>query len=66
MSAFRINDHIHFRTLTPEGSLSGNGDVLKIFPAGQSYWLHVRQGDGSIRMLYEATTQIEVQELEAA
>jgi hypothetical protein len=66
MSAFRINDHVRFRTLTPEGPLSGNGDILKIFPAGQSHWLHVRQGDGSIRMLYEATTQIEVLELEAA
>ncbi len=66
MSAFRINDHVHFRTRTPEGPLSGGGDIIKIFPAGQSYWLHVRQEDGSIRMLYEATTQIEVLELETA
>lgn len=66
MSAFRINDHVRFRTRTPEGPLSGSGDIIKIFPAGQSYWLHVRQVDGSIRMLYEATTQIEVLELETA
>lgn len=65
MSAFRVNDHVRFRSLTPEGPLSGSGDILKIFPAGQSYWLHVRQGDGSIRMLYEATTQIEILEPEA-
>lgn len=65
MSAFRVNDHVRFRSLTPEGPLSGSGDILKIFPAGQSYWLHVHQGDGSIRMLYEATTQIEILEPEA-
>lgn len=66
MSAFRINDHVHFRTMTPDGPLSGSGIVAKIFPAGQSHWLHVRQEDGHVRMLFEATTQIEVLELEAA
>lgn len=66
MSAFRINDPIRFRTLTPDGPLSGTGEILKIFPSGKSYWLHVRQDDGAVRMLYEATTQVEVLELEAA
>lgn len=42
------------------------GQIIKIFPAGQSYWLHVRQEEGSVRMLYEATSQIEVLEFEAA
>jgi len=46
--------------------LSITGEIIKIFPAGQSYWLHVRQGDGVVRMVYEATTQIETLDLEAA
>lgn len=66
MSAFRISDHIRFRTITPDGPLSGTGEVIKIFPGGESHWIHVRQGDGHIRMLFEATTQIDVLELEAA
>ena len=52
--------------MTSEGSLTGSGQIIKIFAAGQSHWLHVRQGDGAVRMLYEATTQIEALELEAA
>ena len=66
MSQFRINDHVRFRVMTAEGALTGSGQIIKIFAAGQSHWLHVRQGDGAVRMLYEATTQIEAQELEAA
>ncbi len=66
MSAFRINDHVRFRTRTPEGPLSGSGEIIKVFPAGLSHWLHVRQADGSVRMLHEATTEVEVLELEAA
>ena len=66
MSAFRINDQIRFRTLTPDGPYIGTGQVIKVLPGGLSHWLHVRQGDGNIRMLFEATTQIEVLELEAA
>ena len=50
---------------TPDGPLSITGEIVKIFPAGQSYWLHVRQGDGAVRMVYEATTQIDALELEA-
>lgn len=52
--------------MTPEGAFFGMGQIIKIFPAGQSYWLHVRQEEGSVRMLYEATSQIEVLEFEAA
>lgn len=66
MSAFRLNDHVRFHTMTPEGPFSGTGQIVKSFPAGQSHWLHVRQDDGSIRMLFQATTQIDVVELEAA
>jgi hypothetical protein len=58
MSAFHIQEQVSFRTMTPDGPFSGTGQVVKIFPAGPSYWLHVRQQDGSVRMLYEATTQI--------
>jgi hypothetical protein len=66
MTAFRINDHIRFRTLTTEGPVTGSGEILEILPAGKSHWLHVRQSDGSVRMLFEATTQAEALELEAA
>jgi hypothetical protein len=66
MSAFRINDRIRFRTLTPDGPYISTGQVIKILPGGESHWLHVRQDDGSVRMLFEATTQIDVVELEAA
>ena len=66
MSALHLNDQVRFRTMTPEGLLIGSGIIAKIFPAGQSHWLHVRQDDGNTRMLFEATTQIEVIELEAA
>lgn len=66
MSQFHINDHIRFRVMTAEGALTGDGRITKIFPAGQSHWLHVRQDDGSVRMLYESTTRIESLELAAA
>jgi hypothetical protein len=66
MSLFRINDHIRFRVMTAEGALTGDGLIIKIFPTGQTHWLHVRQNDGSIRMLYESTSQIERLELTAA
>lgn len=66
MSSFRVADHVRCRMVTPDGPLSITGEIIKIFPAGQSYWLHVRQGDGAVRMVYEATTQIETLELEAA
>jgi hypothetical protein len=66
MSAFRINDHVRFRVMTAEGVLSGNGQIIKMFPAGQSHWLHVLQDDGNVRMLFEGTTQIEALELELA
>lgn len=66
MSAFRIHDHVQFRTLTPDGTLAGRGQIIKIFPAGQSHWLHIKQDDGSVRMLLEATTTVEVLELETA
>jgi hypothetical protein len=64
MSQFRINDHVRFRVMTAEGVLTGDGQIIKLFPAGQSHWLHVRQSDGAVRMLYEATTQIEALEFE--
>jgi hypothetical protein len=66
MSQFRLNDHVRFRVMTSEGALTGSGQIIKIFAVGQSHWLHVRQGDGAVRMLYEATTQIEALELEPA
>lgn len=66
MSAFQVADHVRCRMITPDGPLSVTGEIIKIFPAGQSHWLHVRQGDGAVRMIYEATTQIEVLELQAA
>lgn len=66
MSGFRVADPVRFRTMTPDGPLSGAGVITKIFPTGTSYWLHVRQEDGSVRMLFEATTTIDVLELEAA
>lgn len=66
MSAFKIQDHVQFRTITPDGPFSGRGQIVKIFPAGQSHWLHIKQEDGSVRMLLEATTDINVLELEAA
>jgi hypothetical protein len=66
MSAFRIEDHVRCRMITPDGPLSITGQIIKIFPAGQSYWLHIRQDDGGVRMVYEATTQIESLELETA
>ncbi len=65
MSAFKIDDRVRFRIINAEGPLAGTGRVIKIFPAGSSYWLHVRQGDGSVRMLFEATTDIEILEMEA-
>ena len=65
MSSFRVADHVRCRMITPDGPLSITGEIVKIFPAGQSYWLHVRQGDGAVRMVYEATTQIDALELEA-
>lgn len=43
MPVFHIHDQIRFRTITPEGPLSGAGEIVKIFPAGQSHWL-VRTG----------------------
>ena len=66
MSAFAINDHVSFRTMTPEGPLSGRGLIIKIFQAGQSHWLHIKQDDGSVRMLLEATTTVDVLEFETA
>jgi hypothetical protein len=66
MSAFRIEDHVRCRMVTPDGPLSITGQIIKIFPAGQSYWLHIRQDDGAVRMVYEATSQINALELEAA
>ena len=66
MSAFQLNDHVRYLPLTPEGPLSGSGVVTRILPGGHSHWLHVQQDDGHVRMLFEATTVIEVVELEAA
>lgn len=66
MSQYQINDLIRFRVMTADGALTGSGQIIKIFPTGQSYWLHVRQDDGTIRMLYETTTRIERLEPEAA
>ena len=48
MSALRIEDHVRCRMVTPDGPLSITGEIIKIFPAGQSYWLHVRQDDGAV------------------
>lgn len=66
MSQFLINDHVRFRVMTAEGALTGHGQIIKLFPSGNSHWLHVRQEDGSVRMLYESTTQVEHVNLETA
>jgi hypothetical protein len=66
MSAFRIEDHVRCRMITPDGPLSITGQIIRIFPAGQSNWLHIRQDDGAVRMIYEATSQIDALELESA
>lgn len=66
MLSFRINDRIRFRTLTPDGPYISTGQVIRILPGDESHWLHVRQEDGNVRMLFEATTKIKVLELEAA
>lgn len=66
MSAFCVNDCIRFSTLTPDGRLVGHGRIAKIFPAGNSFWLHVQQDNGQVRMIFEATTQVERLELEVA
>ena len=58
MSQYRIDEHVRFRVMTPEGPLTGEGQIIKIFPAGQSYWLHVRLDDGSVRMLFESNAQV--------
>jgi hypothetical protein len=50
----------------PEGRINGSGRIAKILPVGKSFWLHVVQDDGSTRMIYEATTKLELMELEAA
>lgn len=60
MTTFRVADHVRCRMITPDGPLSITGQIIKIFPGGQSHWLHVRQEDGAVRMIYEATTQIDV------
>jgi hypothetical protein len=65
MSSFRVADHVRCRMITPDGPLSITGEIVKILPAGQSHWLHVRQGDGAVRMVYEATTQINALDVEA-
>jgi hypothetical protein len=66
MSAFSINDHVRFQLMGPEGRINGSGRIAKILPVGKSFWLHVVQDDGSTRMIYEATTKLELMELEAA
>ncbi len=66
VSAFQVNDCIHFSMMTPDGRLGGRGRIAKIFPAGNSYWLHVLQDDGLTRMVFEATTTIERLEIESA
>jgi hypothetical protein len=60
MSIYRLNDHIRCRLQTPDGPKTITGEIIKIFPGGSSYWLHVRQADGSVRMLFEATAEIQV------
>lgn len=66
MSAFQIDDHVRFRILNAKGPLTGAGRIIKIFPAGQSSWPHVKQDDGSVRMLFESTTQVEAMDVELA
>ena len=55
-----INDQIQFVTMTPDGPVRGAGKVAAIYPAGKSHWLHVLQESGTVRMMFEATTKIEV------
>lgn len=66
MTPLHVNDRIHFETVTPAGLVSGDGRIANIFPVGQSAWIHVLQAGGAVRMLFEATSKIEVHEGEAA
>ncbi len=65
-STFKINDEITFSAMTPDGRIHGSGKIVAIFPGARSYWLHVLQPEGTIRMLFEATANIQIQEAQAA
>lgn len=65
-SAFKLNDEITFSTMTPDGRIQGSGKIVAIYAGGRSYWLHVLQPEGTIRMLFEATTDIQLRATEAA
>ena len=60
MTELHVNDRIHFETATPMGLVSGDGKIANIFPVGCSAWIHVLQAGGAVRMLFEATSKIEV------
>lgn len=60
MTALHVNDRIHFETATPTGVVSGDGRIANIFPVGRSAWIHVVQAGGVVRMLFEATSKIDV------
>lgn len=60
MTALHVNDRIHFETATPMGLVSGDGMIANIFPVGCSAWIHVLQAGGAVRMLFEATSKIEI------
>lgn len=64
--AFKTNDEVAFSTMTPDGRIAGTGRIVAIFAGGRSFWLHVLQPDGTVRMLFEATTSIQVREAEPA
>lgn len=66
MTALHVNDRIHFETATPMGLVTGDGTIANIFPVGCGAWLHVQQAGGAVRMLFEATSKIEVREAELA
>lgn len=66
MSAFRIGHRVAFRVLGAEGPITGTGEVIKVFAAGKSHWLHIRQSNGEVRMVFEATAQVTLSELEVA
>lgn len=66
MNVLHVNDQIHFETVTPTGLISGDGTIANIFPVGCSAWIHVLQAGGAVRMLFEATSKIDVLEAESA
>lgn len=66
MSAFKLNDEITFSTMTPDGLMSGTGRIIGVFPSGNSFWLHIMQPGGKVRLLFQGNAHIELRNIAAA